>query len=564
MPTATFPTGYVFQDTYRVGGVLGEGGMGVVYEVTHLRMGRRFALKVLSANCSPDPDVVARFRREAEVTGHMDHPNIVSVVDFNLTPDGTHFLVMELLEGETLDRVVRREGPLDLGRVAAIVAQVASALEAAHRKGVVHRDLKPENIMLCRQDGREVAKVLDFGLSKLLATHTALTRSGVTFGTPQFMSPEQALEASAVDARSDIFSLGAIVYDMLAGKPPFEGTAVPSILYKVVHEAPESLLRMRPDLPAAVVEAVERALRKRPEERFGSATELADAFSGAEVTSAIRKSASRVALEEVATDPSGLGIGTSSVREPTSSEGSPAQTDPSPLPTPYDESAVGEVGRTLEPSPADGTASAAPPPSSWRWIVPLVAAAVGLSAGGTWLALRRGESPRPAASNPRARGLDGAPRATPARPALTPDASSHGATRDAALGRGDLRAPSRVAPAIPGPGSQPRTNPHHRVGSAKDRRPDTATTRGPEARTALLSVSVGDENDYPLSATVLVEGRPYRCCPLEGLPQLAVGRTYRIEVRCDGYASERGRIQIQEGENRKHFTLYPLARTVPP
>jgi len=270
----TLPVGTILNNTYRVERLLGEGGMGAVYEVSHQRIRRRFALKVLRAEISRNAEAVARFRREAEVTSGLGHPGIVEVTDFDVSKDGQHYLVMELLEGESLEQAMER--PMRLGVVVEILEQVASALQAAHEAGVVHRDLKPQNIMLARRGDQRQAKILDFGISKILGVQTDLTRTGVMLGTPFYMSPEQASEQSAsADPRADIFSLGAIVYKMLVGRPPFAGTSLAAIVHKVVYEAPPDMRELRPDLPEAVVRAVERALSKNPAERQSSAVELA-------------------------------------------------------------------------------------------------------------------------------------------------------------------------------------------------------------------------------------------------------------------------------------------------
>ncbi|MCC6746565.1 MAG: protein kinase [Deltaproteobacteria bacterium] len=276
--------GQVLQQTYRVERLVGEGGMGTVYEASHLRVRRRFAVKVLAPAISSNPEAVARFRREAEITSELGHPNIVEVLDFNHTEDGTPYLVMEYLDGEDLASYLLRRGALALDEAVAIFSQAASALEAAHRRGVVHRDLKPPNLFLCQSadGGPSRLKILDFGISKVLGSASVLTGSEVVLGTPSYMAPEQAEGRSAeVDHRTDVFAMGAILYEMLTGRPPFVGESTLAVLYNVVHGQAPPLSTQRPDLAEAVGHVIDRALSKSPARRFGSMREMADALASA-------------------------------------------------------------------------------------------------------------------------------------------------------------------------------------------------------------------------------------------------------------------------------------------
>ncbi|MCA9666077.1 MAG: serine/threonine protein kinase, partial [Myxococcales bacterium] len=274
---------WVFNDTYVVKRVLGAGGMGCVYEAAHRRLERRFAIKVLAGAVALDPTYIARFRSEAEITSRLEHPNIVEVVDFDYHEEGFPYLVMELLEGEPLgSRISRTQGPLPLADIERVLSQVAGALDAAHSAGVVHRDLTPQNVFLCERDGRDdFVKVLDFGVSKL-AEAPALTQTRTVLGTPHFMSPEQADgRGGEADRRSDIFSMGTMLYQMLTRRVPFSGRSVPSVLYAIVHHDPDPPSRWRPDLPLAIERVVLRALSKEPARRPSSMGELARAFSAA-------------------------------------------------------------------------------------------------------------------------------------------------------------------------------------------------------------------------------------------------------------------------------------------
>ncbi|WP_343213349.1 serine/threonine-protein kinase [Archangium violaceum] len=266
--------GTVLQDTYEITSLLGKGGMGSVFLAQHRRLpGRQVAVKVLQNSASLNPESYARFRREAEIASKLGHPNIVEVLDFDALPDGTPFLIMECLRGESLEQRLER-GRLPLEQTLPIIRQIGSALQAAHRAGVVHRDLKPANVFLVPTDSGgvvgEQVKLLDFGISKMLDSQTLQTQEAVLIGTPQYMSPEQAMGKNReIDARTDLFALGCIVYEMLSGTPPFagDGASVVQVIFRIVHVRPELLAALCPDLPERVVVAVERALSKDPAER---------------------------------------------------------------------------------------------------------------------------------------------------------------------------------------------------------------------------------------------------------------------------------------------------------
>ncbi|HEY8432683.1 MAG TPA: serine/threonine-protein kinase, partial [Sandaracinaceae bacterium] len=231
--------GRTLAGTYRIDALLGAGGMGAVYAATHVRTGRPYAVKVLLPEVAARPGALARFRREAEAIGALGHANIVAIHDF-AESDGLAYLVMDRLEGEDLGARIER-GPLPLGEAIAIAGQIAAGLAAAHARGIVHRDLKPANVFLARQPGApERAVLLDFGLAKSVAPEgdlARLTASGVVLGTPQYMSPEQA-SGAPVDARTDLYSLATILYEMLAGAPPFSAPSVPVLFAKLVSDPP--------------------------------------------------------------------------------------------------------------------------------------------------------------------------------------------------------------------------------------------------------------------------------------------------------------------------------------
>ncbi|HYE12913.1 MAG TPA: protein kinase, partial [Pyrinomonadaceae bacterium] len=278
--------GQVLDSKYRIEEKIDEGGMGCVYRATHVLMEKTVAIKVLHPALAADDKIVARFTREARAASRISHPHAINVTDFGESGSGVVYLVMEYLRGRTLKDVVRGEGPLPLARVVEIVRQVSGALEAAHAEGVVHRDLKSDNIMLEEAaGGGDWAKVLDFGIAKIQQdvdkTDPGLTAPNIIIGTPQYMSPEQCSQASGIDARSDIYSLGVILFEMLVGHVPFTGDSPTAIMMKHLQEPPPSVLDERKDLPAAVGRVIARSLAKRPEERYQNAGELYDALASA-------------------------------------------------------------------------------------------------------------------------------------------------------------------------------------------------------------------------------------------------------------------------------------------
>jgi len=280
--------GGVVGDTYRVTRLLGRGGMGAVWAAEHVRLpGRQVAVKVLLSPGVAADESFARFRREAEIASRLGHPHIVQVLDFNTLPSGEPYIVLELLEGETLAQRLQR-GPLELEEALGIARQVGSALQAAHRAGVVHRDLKPDNVFLCaprEENPAPQAKVLDFGISKIRGSQTVATQDAVLMGTPQYMAPEQALgRNAAIDARTDVFALGAIVYEMLGGRPAFAGSSLAEVVYKVVHAQPQPLAQLRTGLPLNILSSVDRALQKEPAHRPGDVNDFIAELTGRPLT----------------------------------------------------------------------------------------------------------------------------------------------------------------------------------------------------------------------------------------------------------------------------------------
>jgi serine/threonine-protein kinase len=268
---------------YRIEERLSGGGMGTVYRGTHVLMDKTVAVKVLRPSLAADEKIVARFSREARAASKISHPHALSVTDFGEAEDGVVFLVMEYLSGKTLKEIIRQEGPMPLPRVAEILRQIGGALDAAHAEGVVHRDLKSDNIMLLSSSGTDYAKVLDFGIAKIKEPEGAydpgLTAPDLVIGTPQYMSPEQCSQSPDIDARSDIYSLGVIIYEMLVGHVPFIGDSPTTIMLKHLQQPPPSVLAERSDLPEAIGHVVARALEKRPEDRYTTVGELVEDFT---------------------------------------------------------------------------------------------------------------------------------------------------------------------------------------------------------------------------------------------------------------------------------------------
>jgi len=270
---------------YRVGAMLGAGGMGAVYEGVQEGLDRKVALKVLHPHLAGERELLGRFQREAHVVAGLGHPNVVQISDFQTPPGEPPFLVMELLRGENLRDVLKRTPQLSQARVAYIAMQVLSALEAAHRANVVHRDIKPDNIFLERTSVQaDIVKVLDFGVAKLIGgdgeaeSGNKLTRQGFVVGTLAYMAPEQAT-GEGVDGRSDLYALGACMYVALAGRKPFEGPSTTELLRAMLSSPPVPLTAIRQDLDDALWQIVARALAKNKEDRFASAAEMARALA---------------------------------------------------------------------------------------------------------------------------------------------------------------------------------------------------------------------------------------------------------------------------------------------
>jgi len=271
---------------YRLGKLLGSGGMGEVYLAEHEMMKRPCAIKIIRPEKAGDPRTLARFEREVRATAKLSHWNSIDIYDYGRTDEGTFYYVMEFLPGHNLGELVERDGPLPPARIVFLMKQVCDALAEAHRQGLVHRDIKPANIYCAYRGGQfDVAKLLDFGLAKPLTgvQDSGLTQEGSIAGSPQFMSPEQATSSNTVDARSDIYSLGAVMYFLATGLPPFDYPQPIKVLVAHVSEKPTPPGNLVLDLPLELDALILRCLEKRPEDRFQSAEALRQALDAVPV-----------------------------------------------------------------------------------------------------------------------------------------------------------------------------------------------------------------------------------------------------------------------------------------
>jgi serine/threonine-protein kinase len=252
--------------------------MGEVYLAEHELLKRPCALKLIKADAGEDPVALARFEREVQSAARLSHPNSIEIFDYGHTDDGTFYYVMEYLQGLSLGELIQRHGPLPPGRLIYVLRQVCAGLAEAHKLGLVHRDLKPGNIFVAQRGGEhDVAKVLDFGLVKLTQDPAApvLTASHTVSGTPLFMSPEQATGDSSIDARADIYALGAIAYYALTGAPPFQGESAVAIMIAHTRDAVIPPSQHRPEIPRDLEAVVLRCLAKKPDDRYAGVRALA-------------------------------------------------------------------------------------------------------------------------------------------------------------------------------------------------------------------------------------------------------------------------------------------------
>ncbi|MBX3247482.1 MAG: protein kinase [Myxococcales bacterium] len=368
--------GVVLAGRFRVEGELGEGGMARVFRVTDLATQRPFALKLLRADIADNAEAVARLKREAEVLAALDNPAVVGIETYGELPDRRLFIVMEMLEGETLGARMRREQRLAPEALTPIVTGVAAGLSAAHRAGVVHRDLKPDNVFLATgADGDLQVKILDFGISKVYSNEERLTQTGQVLGTPRYMAPEQLGAEPDLDARTDVYALGVMLYEALAGTPPFVATTPSDLILAILHGKTTSLRTLRPDLSAELEALVARAMARSRDARFRTVVELAEAWihvvgaraaaSGARAgmrTKLVGSGGPGVSVSASGGGPSGFRIATFSELEEQAADRGAAETSlsrPRPLPATRAMDAADEPGAFV-PAPLALASSDAP------------------------------------------------------------------------------------------------------------------------------------------------------------------------------------------------------------
>jgi eukaryotic-like serine/threonine-protein kinase len=271
--------GALLHDRYRVERLIGKGGMGLVYLAEHVRLRRKVALKTLNARAFASEELVARFQREAMAAAAIGNEHVVGVTDMGQLDDGSFFVVLEYLEGVELAHAVEGQGPFSVSRAVDVLDQLCVALGAVHEAGIVHRDLKPENLFLVERGGkRDFVKVLDFGVCKIQSDwqsgERALTRTGQSIGTPQYMAPEQIENSAQVDVRADIYAAGAILYYALTGQAPYNDVTLPRLLMRICSEPPPPVRMTRPGLPVELERVIARAMERSPQDRYQSAAEL--------------------------------------------------------------------------------------------------------------------------------------------------------------------------------------------------------------------------------------------------------------------------------------------------
>jgi serine/threonine-protein kinase len=448
---------------YRVLRFIAEGGMGSVYEAQHLLVRRRFAVKFLRRELTHRRDVLTRFTREAQAAGALESENIAAVIDFGIASDGTPYLVMEYLEGEDLGQLLAREGPLPAERAADVVLQAALGVQMAHEAGIIHRDLKPHNLFVCRRaDGSDLVKILDFGVAKIEASgaQAAVTRTGSMLGTPAYMSPEQARGETALDARTDVYALGVILYEALSKRTPHPGDSHNAVIHHIATLPALPLPTAGRDFPPALVELVGRTLCQSVSDRPASAAALA---------SELRPLASRKAWEPAPASQVLSDVGSASTLHAPSRELQPSG-----------HGSIGSlsVGRGLAPT------------TNRRFLRLVALGALGMAALSVFWVARGSLAPRPQIELPQERPISKQPRA------VSPPAVSGGPS---ALGA-SVEPPVQLAPVPSGMGPAATSGRPARVAKRPVER-SASNERQVESRpaasgTAAVNVILDSRNPY--------------------------------------------------------------------
>jgi serine/threonine-protein kinase len=467
---------------------LGEGGMGTVYLAEHAALGRRAAVKVLLPALSADDDAVARFFTEARAVAAVHHPSIVEIYDFGHLPDGGAYIVMELLQGESLAARRRRFGRLDAGRALALTRQLAGALGAAHDAGIIHRDLKPDNVFIVPDPevpGGERIKILDFGVAKLASPASApsRTQAGAVLGTPIYISPEQCRNAAEIDGRADLYSLGCVLYELVCGRPPFALDSVGDLIAHHLYFEPAPPRTCGAEISEGVEQLILWLLRKEPAARPGSARELIDA------------------IDRLAPDLPGAAPSAPRAAHPGIESG--PLPSPMPVPTPAPSRAT---STTL--SAASGTSSKRPELRRRGWRIAGVAA-ITVLAGIAGYAALDGDHRAPA------------PGSVPAAVVSEPSPGDRSAESPPAAGSGAAAAAQSAPPSVAaGP-----TEPAPVAAASPD--PSSASSEPPAAVPRSVHLAL---DTRPRGATVLVAGTAVGTTPFaEDVPAGSPSRVYTLK-----------------------------------
>ncbi|MFB3920516.1 MAG: protein kinase [Terriglobia bacterium] len=405
-----WPEGTIIRGKYRILQKIGQGGMGAVYKALHVTFDELRAIKVISPDLVNDQMFLKRFKHEAVITRKLQHPNAVRVDDIDESEDGRPFIVMEFIEGRSLRKLIEEEGAMPSPRVCSIIKQVAAGLEAAHRLGMVHRDIKPDNIVLIPAAEGETAKVLDFGIAKIKesrrsdAAGMTLTGTGVVIGTPQYMSPEQAMgkRGDELDGRSDLYSLGIVMYQMLTGDLPYKADTTMAMILAHLQARPTPIRSVRPDLqvPDSIAAVVMRLLEKQPDMRPASAGALIAEIEQAEAETISPRETLRSLPENVYSPHAAAGALQSALRgEPRREPPQPPASPPHPPEIPVAEprpARAAEPARQPVAAPRPAAVLAPPARRSSQWgIWVAVAILVAGLAGGGWYISSRTAAPEP-------------------------------------------------------------------------------------------------------------------------------------------------------------------------